>query len=174
MTSTKRKKSFFNYKDYEGDAGAVEGKNEEILLQLNPSWRSYLYPLVGPLFLIVLLHIGAVFLNFFNFLFFVFFAGLVVVYPLMIISVAIKKVCTSYIVTNKRICSKEGLFAKRKVEVDIKDIRSIETNQSILGRIFGFGNVLISTAGTGGVEVAIIGISKPNSFTAFIKKCKTN
>lgn len=49
----------------------------------------------------------------------------------------------------------------RSTSVRYEDIRSIETDQTLLERILDVGSVLISTASTSGVEVLFSGVAAP-------------
>jgi len=49
----------------------------------------------------------------------------------------------------------------RSTSVRYEDIRSIETDSSLLERIFDVGSVLISTASTAAVEVPFEGVAAP-------------
>jgi len=49
--------------------------------------------------------------------------------------------------TNKRVVLKQGIIARRTQEMKLKAIETIEIDQSIFGRIFGFGNVKITGRG---------------------------
>ena len=68
----------------------------------------------------------------------------------------------TYTITTRRIICLEGLIANNTNEVDLKDVRSVTVNQNALHRIINIGDVLIGTAGTGGVEVSVRGISNPH------------
>jgi len=50
-----------------------------------------------------------------------------------------------YILTNKRIIKKTGIIRRDTAELMLRKIEAVTTKQSILGRIFGYGNVEVST-----------------------------
>jgi len=54
-------------------------------------------------------------------------------------------------VTNKRVIHKSGIIARRTGEMRLKSIEAIYINQGIIGRIFGFGTVVITGRGQGDV-----------------------
>ncbi len=56
-------------------------------------------------------------------------------------------------VTNKRIIVKTGLIATQAREIFINRIESIQLQQSIAGRLFGYGSVI--PAGTGGDKAGL-------------------
>ncbi len=50
-----------------------------------------------------------------------------------------------YILTNKRIIKKTGIIRRVTTELMLRKVESVSTRQSILGRIFGYGDVNVST-----------------------------
>lgn len=69
---------------------------------------------------------------------------------------------TEIAVTNKRVIAKFGFIGRRTVELNINRVEGIEVDQSLLGRIFGFGSLTIS--GTGSEQAPVPGISEPLAF----------
>ena len=49
--------------------------------------------------------------------------------------------------TNKRVVLKKGIVSRKTEEMKIGSIETIEINQGILGRLFGFGDVEITGRG---------------------------
>lgn len=74
----------------------------------------------------------------------------------------IKYKTTELAITNKRIVAKFGFISRRTVEININKIESIQVEQSVLGRLFNYGTLII--AGTGSSHAPILGISKPMEF----------
>ncbi len=74
----------------------------------------------------------------------------------------IYKISTELAITNKRIIAKTGLIKRNTIELNHSKVESFAVNQSILGRILGFGTITIS--GTGGVKNPILGIDSPLEF----------
>jgi uncharacterized membrane protein YdbT with pleckstrin-like domain len=68
---------------------------------------------------------------------------------------------TELAITNKRVIAKTGLIQRRTVEMFLEKIESIQVDQSILGRVFDFGSVVIS--GTGVHSAPFRNISDPLS-----------
>ena len=50
-------------------------------------------------------------------------------------------------VTNKRVILKKGIISRRTEEMKLTSIETVEINQGILGRIFGFGTVKVTGRG---------------------------
>ena len=51
-------------------------------------------------------------------------------------------------VTNKRVILKTGIISRKTEEMKLTSIETVEIDQSIWGRIFGFGTVKITGRGT--------------------------
>lgn len=63
------------------------------------------------------------------------------------------------VVTNKRVVSRWGVVSVRTDELKINRIESVEINQSVLGRILGYGTILFS--GTGTSKARFSNVEKP-------------
>jgi uncharacterized membrane protein YdbT with pleckstrin-like domain len=67
-----------------------------------------------------------------------------------------------------------GIFSKHSKELFIKDIRTIDINQTFPQRIVGIGSLMVATAGTSGYEFVIKGISNPNAVVEKINSLRGN
>ncbi len=61
-----------------------------------------------------------------------------------------------------RVSVEEGFWSKETSEFFIKDIRSIDVRQGVWGRLFGIGDVTISTAATVDAAEEARGVAQPN------------
>ena len=64
--------------------------------------------------------------------------------------------------TNKRVIAKFGFISRRTVELNLVKVESMQVNQSIFGRIFNYGTLIIS--GAGNPQGPIPGIDSPMEF----------
>ena len=62
-------------------------------------------------------------------------------------------------ITNKRMIMKTGFFSRKTDEMIISKVETVEINQSAIGRVFGFGNVIIT--GTGNSNIVFKEIKNP-------------
>lgn len=69
---------------------------------------------------------------------------------------------SEFAITNKRVIIKTGLIARKTVEMNLQKIESVNVDQSILGRILGYGTIQL--IGTGGTRETFKGIKKPITF----------
>lgn len=57
------------------------------------------------------------------------------------------KIGTEYLVTNKRVVLKSGIFSRDALELVLVKCEGLRITQSVMGRLFGFGSILVTTAG---------------------------
>ena len=56
---------------------------------------------------------------------------------------------SEFTITNKRVIIKTGLISIKTVEINLQRIESVNVDQSILGRLLGFGDIdIVGTGGT--------------------------
>lgn len=72
------------------------------------------------------------------------------------------KISTELAITSKRVIAKVGLIRRNTVELNHSKVESFNVDQSILGRIFGYGTVIVN--GTGGGKTPIPSIDAPLDF----------
>ena len=65
----------------------------------------------------------------------------------MLLSASFWRWTTEIAVTNKRIIYKRGLITRHTAEMNMDKVASVDVKQSILGRIFDYGNVTVQAAG---------------------------
>ena len=75
---------------------------------------------------------------------------------------AIRYMNTELAITNKRIIAKVGLVSRTTIELNLQKAESLQVVQSILGRTFDYGSIVVS--GTGASKVPVPGISQPLEF----------
>jgi uncharacterized membrane protein YdbT with pleckstrin-like domain len=76
------------------------------------------------------------------------FAGVLAILALFsLAAAAIRRASTEVVVTNRRVIYKTGLISRRTVEMNISKIETVDVEQGILGRIFGFGTIMIRGTG---------------------------
>lgn len=67
-----------------------------------------------------------------------------------------------FAITNKRVIIKTGLISRKTFEMNHSKIESVNVDQSILGRILGYGT--ISIVGSGGTKEVFPNIKNPLKF----------
>lgn len=79
-----------------------------------------------------------------------------------LIKALILKTTTELAITTKRVIAKVGLIRRNTVELNHSKVESFNIDQSIFGRIFGFGTLFVN--GTGGGKTPIPSIDNPLEF----------
>lgn len=69
---------------------------------------------------------------------------------------------SEFAITSKRIIIKVGLISRRTLEMNLVKVESVNVDQSILGRILGYGTITV--IGTGGTREPFYRISRPLDF----------
>jgi uncharacterized membrane protein YdbT with pleckstrin-like domain len=72
----------------------------------------------------------------------------------------IRRFATEVAVSNKRVLIKRGFFSRRSIEVLLPKVESIGVDESLLGRMLGYGTVIVR--GTGGTFETFDKIAHPN------------
>jgi len=80
----------------------------------------------------------------------------------LFIAPMIDRYTDEFTITNKRVVIKTGLISRKTVELNLSKIESVNVDQTVMGRIFGFGN--ISIIGIGGTHEVFVNIRKPLEF----------
>lgn len=74
----------------------------------------------------------------------------------------IRRATTELAITDRRVIYKAGLLRRHTVEINRSKVETVGVNQSILGRLLGFGTVVVR--GTGGSFEPIPFIAEPLTF----------
>jgi uncharacterized membrane protein YdbT with pleckstrin-like domain len=69
-------------------------------------------------------------------------------------------------VTNMRVVHKTGFIKRRTFEMSLDKVESVDVNQSILGRIFNYGDVTVRGVGEGAERISTI--ASPLEFRSHI------
>ena len=86
----------------------------------------------------------------------------VVVALVCLIAALIKRGATEMAVTDKRVIVKVGVASRRTFELLLQKVESIGVEESVMGRILGYGSVVIH--GTGGSPEAFDRVAHPIEF----------
>jgi uncharacterized membrane protein YdbT with pleckstrin-like domain len=94
-------------------------------------------------------------------------AGIVLVVALLdAAGCAIQRMSTELAITDQRVIFKRGILARHTIEMNRSKVESVDVDQSIFGRIFGYGTVLVR--GTGGSLEPFRRIDDPITFRSYI------
>ncbi|MGH7088376.1 MAG: PH domain-containing protein [Stellaceae bacterium] len=79
----------------------------------------------------------------------------------------VRRATTELAVTDARVIYKAGLFGRRTIEMNRSQVESVDIDQSLFGRIFSYGTVIVR--GTGGSHEPMRFISNPIDFRSYIR-----
>jgi uncharacterized membrane protein YdbT with pleckstrin-like domain len=95
-------------------------------------------------------------------------AAILTVAAIPILVTAISRSSAEFAVTNKRVILKTGFIQKKTAEMFLNKIESVGVDQSIAGRIVGYGTIVIR--GTGGTLEPFHRVSSPLEFRRQIQE----
>jgi uncharacterized membrane protein YdbT with pleckstrin-like domain len=95
-------------------------------------------------------------------------AGLVVAALIPLVMAAMVRANAEFAVTNKRVILKTGFIQKKTAEMFLNKIESVGVEQSIAGRVFGYGTIVLH--GTGGTLEPFHQVSAPLEFRRQIQE----
>jgi uncharacterized membrane protein YdbT with pleckstrin-like domain len=95
-------------------------------------------------------------------------AAFLVIALFFIVRGVLERNATEMTVTNKRVFVKTGLAARRTIELLLSRVESIGVEESAMGRMLGFGKVIIH--GTGGTPEVFQKIAHPLEFRTQVQQ----
>ncbi|MFN8216927.1 MAG: PH domain-containing protein [Solirubrobacterales bacterium] len=130
---------------------------EQVIFQGHPSWRAILgFYLKGLLVAIVLGVIAKL------------VSGngatvgvVVVVLALTVLIGFIKRVATTYTITNRRLNIKRGIISREIQETRLERVQNVNFQQSVYQRIMQIGDVDFDTAASGDYDFIFYGVANP-------------
>lgn len=128
--------------------------NEHIVYQTNPHWVIFAMP-IGFFVVALATYFLFPFLAIFGYALAAFAVGA------MVLSTVTYRF-TEYVITNKRYIKKYGFITRSSSGVLLNRIESVDVRQTLTGRLFGFGIVLVT--GTGGGRDFAYNIPSPFEF----------
>lgn len=81
-------------------------------------------------------------------------------------------VTSFYYVEGSHLIKKKGILHTHEDVYDFKTVRSISVDQSILGKLFHYGDVILKTSASGGYQVIVTlsGIANPERYEQMLNK----
>jgi uncharacterized membrane protein YdbT with pleckstrin-like domain len=80
----------------------------------------------------------------------------------------IRRSSSEFAVTNKRVVVKVGFLRRHSTEILLRQVEGITVDQGILGRIFGYGTIVVE--GTGSDRTPYSGIAAPMKFRLAVQE----
>lgn len=67
----------------------------------------------------------------------------------LLLSAWFKRITTEIAVTDRRIIYKRGFISRRTIEMEMDKVESVDVDQSVVGRILNYGDIIIRGVGVG-------------------------
>jgi len=147
---------------------------ERVIFQGHPSWRSVLgFYLQGLLFTAAAAGVAAVVTLIAG----GFEMGTVIVVAiaalvLMLFVGFVKRVATTYTITNQRLHIKRGIVARKIQQTRIERVQNVNITQSVVDRVLQVGKVDFDTAGTDDSEFSFEGVSQPEEVMQAVEQAQ--
>jgi uncharacterized membrane protein YdbT with pleckstrin-like domain len=141
---------------------------EDVVFEGHPSWRAllafYLSGFVGAVLIAAIVALAASF-------------GIgiivgVVLLALVIVVGFIRRMATTYMVSNQRLYIRRGILSKRVQQTRIDRVQNVNTDQSLIERILRVGTVDFDTAGTDDSDFTFVGLSNPSRVVAAVDRAQ--
>jgi len=139
---------------------------QTVNVEIRPAWRNY-----WPGFLLAAGLFFAAMASLFMLDNAVLFAALLSLTALVTLAwLAIQRLSWKFTIDEQRVSRHYGLISRNQQSVRIRDMRSIELDQSIFQRIFGIGDLAFYSAGSAEAEVRFVGIKDPGYWRSQVEK----
>jgi membrane protein YdbS with pleckstrin-like domain len=99
-------------------------------------------------------------------------AAAVVVEALVVIVGFLRRIGTTYMVSNQRLYIRRGILSKRVQQTRIDRVQNVNTAQTLVQRILRCGTVDFDTAGTDSSDFRFIGIASPDRVVAAVDRAQ--
>jgi uncharacterized membrane protein YdbT with pleckstrin-like domain len=88
-------------------------------------------------------------------------AAVVVVLVLVLIAGWLKRIFTTYVITDRRLYIKRGIVARREQQTLLSRVQNVNTSQSVLERMLAVGTVDFDTAAGDDYDFSFAGVASP-------------
>ena len=137
---------------------------EDVVFEGHPSWRAllsfYIYGTIGCAVIgVVVALVASVAVGVLT--------G-VVLFAIMIVVGFVRRMATTYMITNQRLYIRRGILSKREQQTRIDRVQNVNTDQRFRDRLLRVGTVDFDTAGTDDSEFRFVGISNPSQVAAAV------
>src|SRR5262249_21257487 len=96
----------------------------------------------------------------------------VIVLALVVLVGLIRRITTTYTITDRRLHIRKGVFTRRTRDTRLERVQNVNTRQTILERLLRVGTVDFDTAGTEDSDFAFIGVSSPRKVVEAVDKAQ--
>ena len=136
---------------------------ERVIFQGHPSWRSVLgFYIKGLVFAVAVAAVAALVTLIGDEVKWGIVAAAAAIAFLVVLFVGfVKRVATTYTITNQRLHIRRGIVARKIQQTRIERVQNVNISQSFLERLLQVGKVDFDTAGTDDADFSFGGVSQP-------------
>jgi uncharacterized membrane protein YdbT with pleckstrin-like domain len=84
----------------------------------------------------------------------------------------IKRIFTTYSITNQRLHIKRGIVARKIQQTRIERVQNVNITQSVVERVLRVGTVDFDTAGTDDSEFSFVGVAQPENVMQAVEQAQ--
>ncbi|MBU1043165.1 MAG: PH domain-containing protein [Candidatus Omnitrophica bacterium] len=128
------------------------------------------FPVCIGLFFLDLICVGSFYIIFMNSIPMLAYYSLAIVNVLIIVLATISIKSISYNLDAYRIYTKSGIIFKKQKSIIFNKVDFTNSNQGLMNKIFGTGNITINTTGSSNPELVIRNVKQYKQLSAFIKE----
>jgi uncharacterized membrane protein YdbT with pleckstrin-like domain len=130
---------------------------EQVIFEGHPSWRAILGFYLKGLVVAVILGVIAKLADSNGTAFLVIF----VVFAVTVLIGFVKRVATTYTITNRRLNIKRGIVSREIQETRLERVQNVNYRQSVYQRVMQIGDVDFDTAATDDYNFVFVGVANP-------------
>jgi uncharacterized membrane protein YdbT with pleckstrin-like domain len=140
--------------------------DEELIYQGHPSWRAIIGFYLKGILIVVVLAVIAKVADSTSTASIVLVAGLAVIVLLGFI----KRIVTTYTITNRRLHISRGIIARKVQETQLDRVQNVNYTQGVYERLVRIGNVDFDTAASGDYDFVFAGVADPEQVVQDVDK----
>lgn len=81
-----------------------------------------------------------------------------------------QRISTGYVITSSEVYHKEGLISRDVTQIRYERIQNTSFSQSVLERALSYGDVIITSAGTGEIEITLHNVPDPATLKGLLSE----
>jgi uncharacterized membrane protein YdbT with pleckstrin-like domain len=97
-------------------------------------------------------------------------AAVAVVYVVVLIVGFVRRIATTYTITDQRLTIRTGILSKDMHETRLERVQNVNSSQSVLERMFRIGTVTFDTAGEAGYDFRFRGVADPHTIVRTVNR----
>jgi uncharacterized membrane protein YdbT with pleckstrin-like domain len=97
-------------------------------------------------------------------------AAVLIVFVIVLVWGLIRRLATTYTITNRRLTIRSGLLARELHETRLERVQNVNSRQRLLERMLGIGTVDFDTAGGASYDFSFRGVEDPGAIVRTVNR----